>query len=270
LIVTTKNRFRAVLLFIGCEVLYACAMNHGPQSLRILSCNIQAGSSTRAYREYVTRSWSHVLPNGKRANLNALADLFKQYDFVGVQEADPGSLRSGFDNQGKLLAEAAKFPFVTNQANRRISRIAGSGNALMSHAEPHKVFDYALPGRIAGRGLLLAQYGEGDDAWYLGVTHLSLGAQSRAYQIEFLCDVLGDKKRLVLMGDFNCGPDTPEMQKLYQRTALTPPHARRPTFPSWAPTRSLDHIFVAGFHTQRYEVIPAAGSDHMAVAVELV
>ena len=43
--------------------------------LRLLSANIQAGSSTRAYSDYVTRSWSHVLPNGKRINLDALAKM---------------------------------------------------------------------------------------------------------------------------------------------------------------------------------------------------
>ena len=32
--------------------------------LRLLSANIQAGSSTRRYSDYVTRSWSHALPAG--------------------------------------------------------------------------------------------------------------------------------------------------------------------------------------------------------------
>ena len=36
------------------------------QSLRVLSANIQAGSSTRGYQDYVTRSWSHVLPAGNK------------------------------------------------------------------------------------------------------------------------------------------------------------------------------------------------------------
>ena len=77
--------------------------------LRLLSCNIQAGSSTRAYREYFTRSWSHVLPTGKRANLDSLADLFSPFDVVGLQESDPGSMRSGFDNQSDYLAERGRW-----------------------------------------------------------------------------------------------------------------------------------------------------------------
>ena len=238
--------------------------------LRLLSCNIQAGSSTRAYREYLTRSWSHVLPNGKRANLDALADLFAPFDVVGLQESDPGSLRSGFDNQSSLLAERARFPFFSHQSNRRVARIAGSGNAVLSRLEPNELLDYALPGRVAGRGVLLSRFGEGAEAWTLAVTHLSLGARSRHLQIGFLAELLAGEKRLVLMGDFNCNADAAEMQALYRHTHLQPPGCAMPSFPSWAPDRALDHILCAGFQCSEYRALPAAGSDHLAVAVTLL
>jgi len=238
-------------------------------TLRLLSANIQAGSSTRAYRDYVTRSWSHVLPNGKRLNLDSLATLAEPYDLVGLQESDPGSLRSGFTNQADYLAERGGFPFWSHQPNRRISRIAGSGNALLSRLEPKELLDYALPGRIAGRGVLLAKFGEGDQAWDLAVTHLSLGAKSRHLQLGFLAELLADSPRLVLMGDFNCDSDAPEMMSLYRKTALAPPGDRICTFPSWAPLRCLDHVLVGGFDVLDYKALPAAGSDHMAVSVEL-
>src|SRR5688572_30061089 len=238
-------------------------------SLRLLSCNIQAGSSTRAYREYVTRSWSHVLHIGKRGNLDSLAELFSPYDIVGLQESDPGSLRSGFDNQSDYLAERGGFPFFSHQANRRISGIAGSGNALLSRPEPTELLDYALPGRIAGRGVLIAKFGRGDAAWHLAITHLSLGAKSRELQLGFLADLLSDAPRLVLMGDFNTPADAPEMRVLYRRTKLQPPPTPLPTFPSWAPERPLDHILTGGFEVLDYRTAPAAGSDHLAVAIEL-
>jgi endonuclease/exonuclease/phosphatase family metal-dependent hydrolase len=238
-------------------------------SLRLLSCNIQAGSSTRAYREYVTRSWSHVLHIGKRGNLDSLAELFSPYDIVGLQESDPGSLRSGFDNQSDYLAERGGFPFFSHQANRRISGIAGSGNALLARHEPVELLDYALPGRIAGRGVLIAKFGKGDSAWQLAITHLSLGAKSRELQLGFLADLLSDAPRLVLMGDFNTPADAPEMRVLYRRTKLSPPTRAIPTFPSWAPERPLDHILVGGLDVLDYRTEPAAGSDHLAVAIEL-
>jgi endonuclease/exonuclease/phosphatase family metal-dependent hydrolase len=244
-------------------------MSSTPDRLRLLSANIQAGSSTRAYREYVTRSWSHVLPNGKRINLDALATMAQPYDIVGLQESDPGSLRSGFTNQADYLAERAHFPYWSHQPNRRISRIAGSGNALLSRLEPVELLDYALPGRIAGRGVLLARFGEGKTAWQLAVTHLSLGARSRQLQLGFLADLLEDQPRVVLMGDFNCDYDAPEMAALYRQTRLQPPGERIWTFPSWAPKRCLDHVLVGGMTVLDYKVLPAAGSDHLAVSVEL-
>jgi endonuclease/exonuclease/phosphatase family metal-dependent hydrolase len=237
--------------------------------IRILSSNIQAGSRTRAYREYVTRSWSHILPNGKRANLDDLARLSSPFDIVGLQESDPGSLRSGFDNQSNVLAELAKFPFHSHQANRRIGRIAGSGNALLSRLEPTEMLDYVLPGRLAGRGVLIARFGSGKQSWQLAITHLSLGVKSRQLQCNFLADLLGDTRRLVLMGDFNCEADAPEMQVLYRRTRLQPPAQRISTFPSWAPMRSLDHILCAGFEVSDYSTMVAAGSDHLAVAASI-
>jgi hypothetical protein len=53
--------------------------------LKLLSANIQAGSSTRRYTDYAMRSWSHVLPAGnKRGSLDAIAQLAGGHDIVGL------------------------------------------------------------------------------------------------------------------------------------------------------------------------------------------
>lgn len=238
-------------------------------SLHLLSANIQAGHSTRAYRDYVVKGWGHVLPNGKQRNLRSLADLARPFDVVGLQESDPGSLRSGFTNQTKLLAEQAGFPYWTHQPNRKVGGIASSANGLLSRHVPTGVFDYPLPGRLGGRGVMLARFGEGDAAWVLAVTHLSLGMASRKMQLDFLGELLADHPRAVLMGDFNTPATAREMEGLYRRTHLMPPPEALATFPSWGPKRSLDHVFTAGFRTSDYRALPAAGSDHLAVALTL-
>ena len=80
-----------------------------------------AGSSTRRYSDYVTRSWSHALPAGrKRSSTDAIATLARDHDIVGLQEADPGSLRSGFTNQTHYLAQRAGFNYWSHQPNRRM------------------------------------------------------------------------------------------------------------------------------------------------------
>jgi endonuclease/exonuclease/phosphatase family metal-dependent hydrolase len=240
--------------------------------LRILSANIQAGASTRSYRDYVTRPWSHVLPaREKRNNLDVLAELAAGFDLVGLQEADPGSLRSGFLNQTHYLAERADFPYWSHQPNRRVGAIASSANGLLSRLEPSEVLDYALPSRIPGRGVLLARFGEGEHALLVAIAHLSLSIKARLGQIAFLSELLGSTRHAVLMGDFNCEPEAPEMRALYERAEFARPGERLATFPSWQPRRAIDHILVSrGIEVVRRWVVPGALSDHLAVGAEVI
>lgn len=242
-----------------------------PQRLKLLSANIQAGTSTRRYSDYATRSWSHVLPLGdKRNSLDTIAQLAAGHDIVGLQESDPGSWRSGFTNQTHYLAERAGFDYWSHQPNRRVGMVASSANALMSRMEPVEVSDHPLPGRISGRGVLIARFGRKADSLTIAVAHLSLGAGSRKSQLAFIGELLQDHPHTVLMGDFNCTPEQPEMSVLFQRTRLQPPASTVHTFPSWRPQRAIDHILVSdGLTCTGMCAIPAAWSDHLALSIEL-
>ncbi|MFC3550505.1 endonuclease/exonuclease/phosphatase family protein [Lysobacter cavernae] len=237
----------------------------------MLSANIQAGSSTRGYHDYVARSWSHVLPAGnKRGSLDTIAQLAGAHDIVGLNESDPGSLRSGFTNQTHYLAQRGGFDYWSHQPNRRVGGVASSANGLLSRLEPREVSDHSLPGRISGRGVLVARFGDGDDALTIAVAHLSLGATSRASQLSFIAELLHDHPHAVLMGDFNCSIDRPEMQELFRRTRLQPPDGNVPTFPSWRPQRAIDHILVGdGLKYSGAKALPAAQSDHLALSLDL-
>src|SRR5688572_20052258 len=185
------------------------------QRLKLLSANIQAGSSTRRYSDYAVRSWSHVLPAGnKRGALDTIAQLAGSHDIVGLQESDPGSWRSGFTNQTHYLAERGGFDYWSHQPNRRLGSVASSANGLLSKFEPVEVTDHPLPGRISGRGVLVGRFGDGDAGLMIAVAHLSLGAQSRRAQLSFIAELLHDHPHAVLMGDFNCKADQPEMEIL--------------------------------------------------------
>src|SRR5690348_9185761 len=192
--------------------------------LRILSCNILAGASVKRYHEYFTRSWGAVLPGKyKLGNLDTLARSIADFDVIGLQEADAGSLRSGFLNQTRYLAETAGMPFWSHQPNRAMARLAHSANGLISRLEPHSVMDYPLPSRIPGRGALLAQFGEGDNALAVMIAHLSLSAPARARQLGFIGELLHDFPHAVLMGDLNTEPHSVEMAQLYAKCNLQPP-----------------------------------------------
>jgi len=243
----------------------------GARTLRVLSANIQAGSSTRRYSDYVTRSWSHALPVGsKRTSLDTIAQLASQHDIVGLQESDPGSLRSGFTNQTHYLAQRAGFHYWTHQPNRSVGGVASSANGLLSRLEPVRTQDHALPGRIKGRGVLLAHFGDDAVGLTVAVAHLSLGAKSRHAQLSFIAEILKDHPNAVLMGDFNCLADQPEMEVLYRNTGLRPPDCVVPTFPSWRPQRAIDHILISGeLKCSGARALPAAYSDHLALAMDI-
>jgi endonuclease/exonuclease/phosphatase family metal-dependent hydrolase len=246
-------------------------MTAATPSLRLLSANIQAGARTDAYSDYFTRPLNHVLPHpAKRQNLEVLADHLADFDLVGLQEADPGSLRSGFLNQTHYLAERAGFPYWSHQPNRRVGRLATSANALLCRRQPDEVRDYALPGRIGGRGVLWSRFGEGAAALVVLIAHLSLGAKSRMAQLAFIAELVQDSPRAVLMGDLNCEADAGELRSFYARSGMQPPHDRMPSFPSWKPKRAIDHILsTPSVPVLRRWCLPNLASDHLAMAAEI-
>ena len=205
--------------------------------LRLLSCNILAGGSVQRYSEYVTRSLSAMLPGrSKMDNLDRLAEVLAQFDVIGLQEADAGSLRSG----------------------------------LISRLKPQAVLDYPLPSRIPGRGALLAQFGEGDNALAVMIAHLSLSSQARSRQLGFIAELLQDFPHAVLMGDLNAEPGSVEMKQLFAKSTLQPPTQNTPTFPSWKPRRALDHILTSpGITLEKTWALPQAFSDHLPLAAEI-
>lgn len=240
--------------------------------LQLLSCNIHAGGSVRRYGDYVTQSWKHVLPaRGLRGNLDQFAGLLTEFDLVGLQEADAGSLRSGFVNQTQYLAEAAGFPYWSHQPNRKIAQFAASSNGLLTRMKPAEVLDYPLPGRIPGRGALWVRYGSGADALIVIVAHLSLGREARRRQFAFLAELIGRQPHAVLMGDLNCSLHSDELHFLFKHTHLTLPQAPSPaTYPSWRPRRAIDHILTtAGLVVEKLWTLEHPVSDHLPLAASV-
>ena len=241
--------------------------NPATTQLRVLSCNILAGGSVKRYREYVTHSWKHVLPTGKRANLDGLAEILPEFDLVALQEADFGSLRSGFLNQTQYLAENAGFPYWSHQPNRKVAKVAASSNGLLSKLKPSEILDYPLPGRIRGRGVLWVRYGSGEHSLVVLIAHLSLGPQARAHQLGYITELLEGHPNALLIGDLNTPIESPELRTLFKRTSLVPPSRPPATFPSWAPNRAIDHILGSStIEVDELRTLPHLVSDHLPIA----
>ncbi len=243
----------------------------GGRRLRLLSYNIQTGIGSQRYRHYITQGWKHVLPHASRwYNLDGIAKALRPFDIVGLQEVDSGSLRTGFINQTKYLAEHAGFPFWHCQTNRRLGKLAQHSNAFLSRITPRQVIEHPLPG-LPGRGVLVARFGSADAGLTLLVLHLALGRRTRLRQIAYLTDLVNEYAHVIVMGDLNCGMASQEIKQLVRDTELQSPQNNLNTFPSWQPRWRLDHILLSPeLHIERAYIPGWMFSDHLPIAMHVV
>ena len=212
------------------------------------------------------------MPSRQHKNtLSSIANVLKDFDIVALQEVDSGSRRTGFVDQVASLTAQAGFAFYHQQPTRRLGNIARQGNALLSRYTPHSVTPHKLPGMIPGRGLLQAEFGDKENPIVLIMLHLSLGTPSRRKQLDYVKELLQDYKHIIVMGDMNCSLHTPEMAQLIEDTGLIAPLEQLPTFPSWQPTRHIDHILVSeSLKVERSYVLPHRLSDHLPLGTDIL
>lgn len=239
--------------------------------LRLLSYNIQVGIPSSRYRDYVIQSWKHLIPHRDRNdNLSRIACMIKDFDVVGLQELDSGSLRSGFVNYTEFLANQAGFPHWYDKTNRRWGKFARHSMGVLSRYACTSVRRHNLPGMVSGRGALEVQLGIEDNPLAVVLVHFSLSKKARKQQMEFVSGLVGRYHHVVLMGDFNCGADSTEIRTLLDRTRLVMPYSDLVTYPSWNPRVHLDHILVSeGLRINDVKVLEYPLSDHLPMSVEI-
>ena len=238
--------------------------------MRLLSYNIHVGSQPAHYGHYVTRAWRHVLPGpGMHATLDQMAELMSAHDFVAVQEADAGSLRTRFVNQMEYLAKRAGFSHLGFAITRDLRPVARHALGFLSRVAPLRSHEHALPGRIPGRRALSVELGPGGGGLKLLIAHLSLGRQDRHRQLDYLARLVTGAPT-VLLGDLNCEADALREHGALGRSGIWVPHATPATFPSWKPRLSLDHI-LATPHVSVHRVasLPHLLSDHLPILAEV-
>ena len=239
--------------------------------LKLLSYNIQvAVSSTRA-RHYFTKSWKHVLPHPTSFDtLDGIGRIVSDYDIVGLQEADGGSLRSYFVNQVEYLAERGRFPYWYHQTNRNLGKFAQHSNGLLSRHKPSDIIEHKLPGFIPGRGALVVSYGAPPYEFVIVLVHLALGRRARQFQLDFISEIVNEYDYVCVMGDFNCTTHSAEMVKLFNKTDLRSPEDVHLTFPSWRSWRNIDHILTSSkVQVNEVSVLNQTLSDHLPIAMDI-
>jgi len=117
---------------------------------------------------------------------------------------------------------------------------------------------------------MVVSYGTPENPLILLILHLALGKRSRRMQLEFVSKIVNRYEHVVVMGDLNCEPDSPELLYLLNTTNLCDPAHDLMTFPSWKPVRKIDHILTSrSLLVHDVQVLDHLLSDHLPIAMEI-
>ena len=216
-----------------------------------------------------------------RFNLKRQADVLNKLDgdIVVLNEVDKNCPRTGYVDMTKELATLTGMCF-SQFAGARINPPDGLyGNAILSRYRMEMVGSWLIPAAPdETRGMTLMKI-HASNNFLVALTHLNF----RNTPEENLLRVAAVKKidelikannpedlPVVLVGDFNCYPDSDPVKALQELGwKLEKP---LPTYPSKAPVKEIDHVFVKD---ARIEVVERKGvdekiaSDHIPVVNKL-
>ena len=233
-------------------------------SRSLISFNMQAAAHTGQFSHYVSKSWQHVLPSpAKQQVLQRIGALIQPFDFVGLQEADGGSVRSSFLHQAQQLQQMGNFSELVDQRNRKVGPWSCTGNSILARVAAASVSAHILPAAMGKRGALEAHF----DGSRLINVHLALTPGAQQQQLQYLGQYLrAHPQPTLLFGDFNCTPDSAAVRALLAHTGYLSAHSAA-TFPSWAPKRCIDLVLHSP-DVQMHSCAPlsAMASDHLPVA----
>jgi len=239
---------------------------------RILSFNTNVCIKASKSSERLKNLWMHMLPSRcKMNNLEEISELVRSFDMVGIQESDAGSIRSGFMSQTTSLARLGGFDYWAEQVNRDMV-FARHSLGFLSRHRIVSVSRHQLPGKIPGRGLMVAHLDLEGQPVAFAVSHLSLGPRDRLKQAGYIGDIIRELNcKTILMGDFNCTSDSEELKVIAKKAGLRSAKRNMATYPSWKPCRDIDHVLVSkGIVVKKAQTIKFAMSDHLPLAIEVI
>lgn len=239
--------------------------------MKILFYNIQYGTGiNQGGWRYPLSLWKYLF-SGKAA-INKLKKFIQDInpDILAVDEIDNGSPRTWFSDQVKFLADnifkfyyfackysnfLGSFPFFKNQGNAFFSKHSGQ---FFTHRVSGGVKDLVIEFNIENKLSIF-------------LVHLSLGGNARGKQLSKLSEIIKQKTGgVVVLGDFNAEMNDKNIKEFLIQTKLSSVNNKNSsTFPSWSPSRSIDHFFVSNnVAVNSFEVLDNVMSDHLPILLE--
>lgn len=187
-------------------------------------------------------------------------------DIAGIQELDRNAVRCGKRDIPQELGEAAQMqafyaPAIDFQGGKY-------GIGTLTKRKPLKSWNVPLPGTEEKRTLQITEFEE----YVFFNTHFSLTSEDRLKSVSIINSERAKfEKPVILCGDFNAFPDSPEIQELQKTWKILTPDA--PTFPASSPNIRIDYIMIST--SKSYQILESRvveapeESDHRPVYVRI-
>ncbi len=235
--------------------------------MRLLLYNIKYGTNTIG-----KWSWLTFL-NSSQRHFRHLTRFIKAVDadIVGLVEVDSGSYRAKGVSQVETLKTLGYIPAIrTKYPSQSLSGtlpiISRQSNAILTRESPVATHYHDL---TAGVKRLVIQVDLPRVSVYL--VHLALTTNARQRQLTQLARLIAHATTPVIVaGDFNFLTGPWEAELFTKATGLVSANPTlRPTFPSWAPTKTLDYIFVSPqIRIDRLRIPKIIASDHLPLVCD--
>ncbi len=189
---------------------------------------------------------------------------------AGLQEVEALHSRSRFMFQAKKLGKMLGMHYEYGPNVRRCF-MAMLGNAVLSRLPLLKTSNYRLPSAGEKRGLLRAEISAGSRRIVFYTTHLGLHRAERLQQAKAITRMIASETQpVVLTGDFNAPPDSPEIKVVRATLASADPTGKMPTYTSTSPEHVIDYIFFsAHWKLVQSKTIYSPASDHLPLLAVL-
>lgn len=212
------------------------------------------------------------------SNVRDISELINEThpDVVFLQEVDSMTNRSAgvFGRKVDNAAELAKMTQRASYFSKAIDYSGGGYGEAMLLKQPNVVFRQKLPNPKGGevRSMIAAQQNVGKKSVIMLGTHLCHQyTENRMAQLEaIVAYYLQNDKPMMLAGDFNFKPDSPEYQYItgFFIDAATQYQIPQHTFPADSPESRIDYIFLSKKHQWKVDEIKVFKnrfSDHLPV-----
>lgn len=237
--------------------------------LRVITYNIQycdgSGSGSLGYL-------SPASPKRRREMMERISGALtpRQPDVLGLIEVDGGSWRNSGVDQAEHIAKELDMPNLVEHCKYlppfdkmpffKHNMQALASKRPMDTSQAH-LFTVGFK-----RNVIEATVG--GIAFIL--CHLALGKGARQLQTKQLARIVKSiDMPVVLMGDLNAEPDSPELNSLVAQTDLRLVPLGE-TFPAWKPKKRLDHFLVSpDILVNTASVLDIGLSDHLPIVLDL-